>query len=67
MGQGVSASPCPTCKKPVKGRSENPAFPFCSSRCQQVDLGRWLNEEFRVPAEEADDDAGGGASGGDDS
>jgi endogenous inhibitor of DNA gyrase (YacG/DUF329 family) len=67
MGQGVSASRCPTCKKSVKGRPENSAFPFCSFRCQQVDLGRWLNEEFRVPAEEADDDAGSGASGGNES
>ena len=24
-------------------------FPFCSSRCQMIDLGRWLGEEYRVP------------------
>jgi hypothetical protein len=24
-------------------------MPFCSLRCQQIDLGRWLNEEFSVP------------------
>lgn len=22
--------------------------PFCSGRCKMVDLGRWLNEEYRV-------------------
>ncbi len=54
---------CPICKKPVKPRSENPAFPFCSSRCRQVDLGRWLNEEYRVPAEDADDDPEGSNKG----
>jgi hypothetical protein len=54
----MSGPACPTCKKPVKPKAENPAFPFCSTRCQQVDLGKWLNEEFRVPAEDADDDPG---------
>jgi endogenous inhibitor of DNA gyrase (YacG/DUF329 family) len=24
-------------------------MPFCSQRCRQIDLGRWLNEEQRVP------------------
>ncbi len=47
---------CTICKKPVRPRAENKAFPFCSERCRQVDLGKWLNEEYRVPAEEADDD-----------
>jgi hypothetical protein len=23
--------------------------PFCSERCKLVDLGRWLNGEYRVP------------------
>jgi endogenous inhibitor of DNA gyrase (YacG/DUF329 family) len=27
--------------------------PFCSSRCAQIDLGRWLNGDYRIPAEEA--------------
>ncbi len=25
-------------------------FPFCSERCQSIDLGRWANEEYRIPA-----------------
>ena len=25
------------------------SLPFCSPRCQQVDLGRWLNEEQGLP------------------
>jgi endogenous inhibitor of DNA gyrase (YacG/DUF329 family) len=52
----VAGAPCIICKKPVAPRAENPAFPFCSARCKQVDLGKWLNEEYRLPAEEADDD-----------
>ena len=61
MAMGRSAElprPCPTCKKPAKPRGENVAFPFCSVRCQQVDLGKWLNEEYRVPVEEDDEDPG---------
>jgi endogenous inhibitor of DNA gyrase (YacG/DUF329 family) len=31
-------------------------FPFCSARCKTVDLGRWLGETYRIPAEEAADE-----------
>ena len=37
---------CPICKKEVT--IEAPARPFCSDRCKQIDLGRWLNEEYRI-------------------
>jgi endogenous inhibitor of DNA gyrase (YacG/DUF329 family) len=47
---------CPICGKDVRPRSENKAFPFCSPRCKQVDLGKWLNEEYRVPAEDQSSD-----------
>lgn len=23
-------------------------FPFCSKRCKLIDLGRWLNEEYKI-------------------
>src|SRR6202042_23443 len=46
---------CPICKKAVRPRVENAGFPFCSSRCKLVDLGKWLNEEYRVPVEESPD------------
>ncbi len=26
-------------------------MPFCSSRCQQIDLGRWFNESYGFPYE----------------
>jgi endogenous inhibitor of DNA gyrase (YacG/DUF329 family) len=42
---------CPTCKKPSR-KEGNKLFPFCSERCQLVDLGRWLDEEYRVPDSE---------------
>jgi endogenous inhibitor of DNA gyrase (YacG/DUF329 family) len=42
--------PCPTCKKPVIYGTK--WFPFCSDRCRLIDLGRWHDEEFRIPATE---------------
>lgn len=33
-----------------------PHTPFCSRRCAQIDLGKWLNEDYRVPAHEANED-----------
>jgi endogenous inhibitor of DNA gyrase (YacG/DUF329 family) len=47
---------CPICNKAVKPRAKNPSFPFCTQRCKTIDLGKWLNEEYRVPTEEADED-----------
>ncbi len=55
----MSAKKCPTCKK-VASPQGNKCFPFCSERCQLVDLGKWLNEEYRVPGEP--DESGGGGS-----
>ena len=49
---------CPTCGRPAEGRERNKVFPFCSPRCKQVDLGKWLNEEYRVPATDASDEDG---------
>jgi endogenous inhibitor of DNA gyrase (YacG/DUF329 family) len=46
---------CSICRKPVAPRAGNPAFPFCSKRCRLVDLGRWLGDEDRVPARQADE------------
>ncbi len=48
---------CPTCRG-VALRENNKVFPFCSERCQLLDLGRWLDEEYRVPDEP--DVSGGG-------
>ena len=48
---------CPTCRG-VADKAGNRFYPFCSERCHLVDLGRWLNEEYRVPDEP--DVSGGG-------
>ncbi|MEI7892503.1 MAG: DNA gyrase inhibitor YacG [Myxococcales bacterium] len=44
--------PCPICKNEVQERPNNRSFPFCSARCQTVDLGRWLQEGYRVPVDD---------------
>jgi endogenous inhibitor of DNA gyrase (YacG/DUF329 family) len=35
-----------------------PQFPFCSSRCRTIDLGRWLGEKYRVVPEGATEPPG---------
>ena len=50
---GRSVTRCPTCRGPSH-KDGNKLFPFCSERCQLVDLGRWLGEEYRVPGEPVD-------------
>ncbi len=40
--------PCPVCGK----RPADAAFrPFCSARCRQVDLGRWLAGDYAIPGD----------------
>jgi hypothetical protein len=46
---GTKAGRCPICGHP---RSEKHR-PFCSKRCAEIDLGRWLKETYRVETEEA--------------
>jgi endogenous inhibitor of DNA gyrase (YacG/DUF329 family) len=42
---------CPICRKP----SQQKFHPFCSARCANIDLNRWLGGTYAIPAEEADD------------
>jgi endogenous inhibitor of DNA gyrase (YacG/DUF329 family) len=39
---------CPICSKPLTA----PGQRFCSDRCTQVDLGRWLKGDYAIPAVE---------------
>jgi hypothetical protein len=51
----MSAAPsCPICGKPVE-----PEFkPFCSKRCSDIDLNRWLSGVYAVPANDDEDEDG---------
>lgn len=42
---------CPVCGKPAAARHQ----PFCSRRCADIDLGRWLKGSYRVETEEPAD------------
>ena len=39
---------CPICAKPAAEKYR----PFCSKRCADVDLARWLGGNYRIPTEE---------------
>ena len=39
---------CPTCKRQFEP-PETTAMPFCSDRCRQIDMGRWLDEGYSLP------------------
>lgn len=43
---------CPHCGKEIINPKQ-PYRPFCSDRCKLIDLGKWISEEYRVPASEA--------------
>jgi endogenous inhibitor of DNA gyrase (YacG/DUF329 family) len=44
--------PCPICRKPATEASR----PFCSERCRNVDLNRWLSNSYVIPAAKDDDE-----------
>ena len=44
--------PCPICGKP----SSQQFHPFCSGRCADIDLNRWLTGAYVIPAEPVDEE-----------
>ena len=41
---------------PICGKKENHNFfPFCSKSCADLDLGKWLMENYRIPVDEDED------------
>jgi endogenous inhibitor of DNA gyrase (YacG/DUF329 family) len=48
-----AARKCPICGKPATEASK----PFCSERCRDVDLNRWLSGSYVIPAKPDDEDA----------
>jgi endogenous inhibitor of DNA gyrase (YacG/DUF329 family) len=52
-GRGArSAKPCPICRKPATDASK----PFCSERCRDVDLNRWLSGSYAIPGRKDEDE-----------
>ena len=48
----LSTRPCPICGKPAIEASK----PFCSERCRDVDLNRWLSNSYAIPGKPQDDE-----------
>ena len=47
--EGTTKAKCVICGKP-----QTPKYkPFCSDRCADVDLHRWLSGGYRIPTDEA--------------
>lgn len=45
---GEASRRCPICGKP-----QDPEFrPFCSKRCADIDLGRWLGGKYRIETDD---------------
>ena len=47
---------CPRCGNETE-MTGNPFRPFCSERCQVIDLGNWISGTYRIPEERSDEDA----------
>ncbi len=43
---------CPICSK----ESDTKYRPFCSRRCADIDLGKWLKGSYAIPGEAIDDE-----------
>lgn len=43
---------CPQCARPTVYQG-NPWRPFCSERCQLIDLGQWAEGKYALPGEDA--------------
>jgi len=48
----MTAPACPVCGKPAEADYR----PFCSRRCADVDLQRWLSGRYAIPAKEGDEE-----------
>ncbi|GGF53610.1 hypothetical protein GCM10007301_11330 [Azorhizobium oxalatiphilum] len=58
MSEAATATkPCPICGKPMVEKYR----PFCSKRCADVDLNRWLTGAYAIPGTEEEDEDGEGA------
>lgn len=47
---------CPMCGKAVAWVASSHYRPFCSARCQLIDLGEWADENRVIPSDAENDD-----------
>ncbi|WP_456418542.1 DNA gyrase inhibitor YacG [Thiolapillus sp.] len=48
-GKAPATVSCPSCGQPVKWEKTSIWRPFCSRRCQLIDLNEWLSDEEEEP------------------
>jgi uncharacterized protein len=43
---------CPICSRSfeIAALADLPSFPFCTERCRLIDLGRWVDGKYALPA-----------------
>jgi uncharacterized protein len=46
---------CPHCTRQVTW-PDTPTYPFCSERCQLIDLGAWASGAYSIPCEPLDEE-----------
>ncbi len=51
----MAVKSCPICGKALDEPEMAKLAPFCSARCKDVDLHRWLSGQYAIPAVEQDD------------
>lgn len=53
---------CPICGRSFEFVSfeATPSFPFCMERCRLIDLGRWIDGDYRISGTARDPDEEGG-------
>ena len=54
MSDEIIEVPCPICQKSVPWTNESIFRPFCSKRCQLIDLGEWAAEKKAILSNTAD-------------
>jgi hypothetical protein len=52
---------CPICGKVIDRALREQArrekfYPFCSKRCKLIDLGKWLDSDYRIVAQDKDEE-----------
>ncbi len=43
----IKRQDCPVCEKELPAKTPE-SFPFCSDRCQKVDLFRWFDGKYAI-------------------
>ena len=52
----MSQYSCPQCQKNLTWNPDNAHRPFCSERCQKIDLGAWASGEYAIAGDELEND-----------